>query len=188
MLSTRKWQIFLSMVDSTEMFELFVHPNYTLTTWMEVVTVSESIRKKLENNTWEVAIEGCVINHQEPCHGEIRATLLDENQVIAQHTTSAYFHDQNTFRLCLNVANPHLWMGTDDPHLHQLSIELCTDKKVIEHRSISIGFRSIQITPDQGLFLNGKHVKLRGVARHQDFAGVGKCYFRNSNGAGYPNS
>ena len=45
MLSTRKWQIFLSMVDSTEMFELFVHPNYTLTTWMEVVTVSESIRK-----------------------------------------------------------------------------------------------------------------------------------------------
>ena len=34
-----------SMVDSTEMFELFVHPNYTLTTWMEVVTVSESIRK-----------------------------------------------------------------------------------------------------------------------------------------------
>ena len=131
--------------------------------------------QKLENNTWEVAIEGCVINHQEPCHGEIRATLLDENQVIAQHTTSAYFHDQNTFRLCLNVANPHLWMGTDDPHLHQLSIELCTDKKVIEHRSISIGFRSIQITPDQGLFLNGKHVKLRGVARHQDFAGVGNA-------------
>ena len=66
-------------------------------------------------------------------------------------------------------------MGTDDPHLHQLSIELCTDKKVIEHRSISIGFRSIQITPDQGLFLNGKHVKLRGVARHQDFAGVGNA-------------
>ena len=28
-----------------KMFELFVHPNYTLTTWMEVVTVSESIRK-----------------------------------------------------------------------------------------------------------------------------------------------
>lgn len=128
MLSTRKWQIFLSMVDSTEMFELFVHPNYTLTTWMEVDGVRIHTQK-LENNTWEVAIEGCVINHQEPCHGEIRATLLDENQVIAQHTTSAYFHDQNTFRLCLNVANPHLWMGTDDPHLHQLSIELCTDKK-----------------------------------------------------------
>ena len=37
---------------------------------------------------------------------------------------------------------------------------------------LRIGFRSLAMTPDRGLLLNGEPVRLRGVARHQDRAGV----------------
>src|SRR6185369_2631370 len=37
----------------------------------------------------------------------------------------------------------------------------------------SFGVRSIRFDADQGFFLNGKHVKLKGTNNHQDHAGVG---------------
>ena len=45
----------------------------------------------------------------------------------------------------------------------------------MDERSLEIGFRTIEITPDKGIFLNGKAIKLNGVSRHQDFAEVGNA-------------
>lgn len=44
---------------------------------------------------------------------------------------------------------------------------------VIDERKIPFGFRIIRITAEQGCFLNGEHIKIRGVARHQDFGDLG---------------
>ncbi|MCX7598195.1 MAG: DUF4982 domain-containing protein, partial [Armatimonadetes bacterium] len=37
----------------------------------------------------------------------------------------------------------------------------------------TFGIRTIRFDPDQGFFLNGKHVKIKGTCNHHDFAGVG---------------
>ena len=37
------------------------------------------------------------------------------------------------------------------------------------------GFREIEMTPNRGLFLNGRHVKIKGVCAHQDFGLTGKA-------------
>ena len=66
-------------------------------------------------------------------------------------------------------------MGTEDPYLYQVQVEICTKDGVEETRSIATGFREITIDPEKGMFLNGKHIKIRGVARHQDFGGVGNA-------------
>lgn len=81
---------------------------------------------------------------------------------------------KNDFQISGTVSAPHLWQGTEDPYLYRLYVRVlgqgCQDERVIE-----VGFRTIEITPDKGLFLNGKAIKLQGVSRHQDFAGAGNA-------------
>lgn len=101
--------------------------------------------------------------------------LLNQGEVVCETSASMEFSGKDTFSLTLEISNPHLWMGTENPYLYQVKLELYEEETVVEERSISTGFRTIQITSEQGLFLNGKHVKLRGVARHQDFGGVGNA-------------
>ena len=71
------------------------------------------------------------------------------------------------------VDSPHLWNGIKDPHMYQVLATIEVDRKVIDERKIPFGFRSIEITADHGCFLNGEHIKIRGMARHQDFGGRG---------------
>jgi beta-galactosidase len=63
----------------------------------------------------------------------------------------------------------------EDPYLYLLEFDLFYEDQICDKRSIDVGFRSVEIDPEKGVFLNGKAIKLNGVARHQDFAGVGNA-------------
>ena len=66
-----------------------------------------------------------------------------------------------------HIDNPHLW-DVDDPYLYQLVVETSNGE---EYR-LRFGFKSV--TANQyGFFLNGKHLKLLGLNRHQCYAHVG---------------
>ena len=44
---------------------------------------------------------------------------------------------------------------------------------MVDRYETPFGIRSIRFDPNDGFFLNGKHVKLKGTNNHQDHAGVG---------------
>ena len=71
----------------------------------------------------------------------------------------------------LTVEHPHLWNGKADPALYQLKAELLWGGAVTDTVCKNMGFRRIRMEADRGFFLNGEHLRLRGVAKHQDFAG-----------------
>jgi beta-galactosidase len=75
------------------------------------------------------------------------------------------------------IEKPHLWQGTDDPYLYSVETELIKDGKTIDEVTTKTGFRSYTVDPDKGLFLNGKHVALHGVTRHQDREGLGNALY-----------
>ncbi|MEG3166381.1 glycoside hydrolase family 2 TIM barrel-domain containing protein [Sphingomonas sp. PB2P19] len=76
--------------------------------------------------------------------------------------------------LTLAVTDPHLWQGVEDPYLYTLSVDV-TDARGRRLDSVRqpFGIRTIRIDADKGLFLNDKHVQLRGVGYHQDREGKG---------------
>lgn len=131
--------------------------------------------KEENGSCWKVVGTGSIVCEKAKSKGKVRMLLLDQGEVVCETSASMEFSGKDTFSLTLEISKPHLWMGTEDPYLYQVKLELYEEETVVEERSISTGFRTIQITSDQGLFLNGKHVKLRGVARHQDFGGVGNA-------------
>lgn len=74
----------------------------------------------------------------------------------------------------LEVVRPHLWQGVDDPYLYTLEIAITDGRgRVLDRTSQPYGIRTIRIDPEQGLFLNGRHVQLHGVGYHQDREGKG---------------
>ncbi len=70
----------------------------------------------------------------------------------------------------VTIANPRRWQGRTDPYLYKANVEVRdtvagTATDAVTER---LGLRSVTVDPNQGLFLNGTHLSLHGVNRHQD--------------------
>lgn len=80
-----------------------------------------------------------------------------------------------TLRGETRVDSPLLW-DLDAPNLYTLKVTVSrkdgAECDAVEQR---FGFREIEMTPDRGLFLNGRHVKIKGVCAHQDYGLTGKA-------------
>lgn len=66
------------------------------------------------------------------------------------------------------IANPHLWNGKADPYLYRVAVELFNDGHQLDSVSQPLGLRYFHIDADSGFYLNGHHLSLHGVSRHQD--------------------
>lgn len=114
---------------------------------------------------WILDVSCIVDNYSD---GEkIRYTILDKDSKVYRQEESA------GTEICIDCGSPVLWNGTENPYLYTLVCEILRDGNVIDNISVNIGFRSIYIDSEKGLFLNGKHLKLKGVARHQDRENMG---------------
>ncbi|MDQ5980118.1 MAG: beta-galactosidase [Verrucomicrobiota bacterium] len=77
------------------------------------------------------------------------------------------------FALTLPVAQPRLW-SLETPVLHRLvTVVRGLDGTEIDRYETPFGIRTIRWDPNEGFFLNGRHVVLKGTNNHQDHAGVG---------------
>jgi len=72
----------------------------------------------------------------------------------------------------LGVGRAQLW-SLESPKLYHLNLSVYRNGKLVDSESTAFGVRSIRFDKDNGFFLNGKHVVLKGTCNHQDHAGVG---------------
>ena len=73
------------------------------------------------------------------------------------------------------ISKPHLWNGLKDPYLYTVQILVKKGRKIIDEITQPLGLRYYHTDPEKGFFLNGEHLKIKGVSRHQDFAKVGSA-------------
>lgn len=104
----------------------------------------------------------------------LTASLLDGNRVVAAQTREITPNGQAHYDLTLtNIRDIELW-DIDRPKLYQVLVGLAEREHVIDQYEARIGFREAKFTPE-GFHLNGKHLKLRGLNRHQTFPYVGQA-------------
>ncbi|MGL5313226.1 MAG: glycoside hydrolase family 2 protein [Peptostreptococcaceae bacterium] len=70
--------------------------------------------------------------------------------------------------LPINIENPILWHGVRNPYLYNVKVNIMKDNDVVDEIEIPTGLRYYKFDPKEGFFLNGEHMKLNGVSRHQD--------------------
>lgn len=73
------------------------------------------------------------------------------------------------------LTNPRLWNGTRDPFMYQAVVTLIKDGQELDKVEQPLGLRYYTTDPDKGFFLNGKHLPLHGICRHQERAEVGNA-------------
>jgi beta-galactosidase len=107
---------------------------------------------------------------------DIEQTILDaEGKTLAtaqSKQVSLAAGDTGDFTNVIAVANPKLW-SIETPQMHKLVTTIKAGVSVVDQYETPFGIRSIRFDPNEGFFLNGKHVKLKGSDNHQDHAGVG---------------
>ena len=102
---------------------------------------------------------------------EVEFQLQDAGgKVVASKASTQVNNDRATCFLGLD--NPHLWNGKNDPYLYNAVTILKKDGKEIDRVEEKIGLRYFWVDSEKGFFLNGKHLKLQGVCRHQDWLGI----------------
>lgn len=72
----------------------------------------------------------------------------------------------------LHVKAPLLWDGRGNVNLYELKAELIEEGRVVDTVTVRLGFRSLRMDSDRGFYLNGRHVRINGVAKHQDEAEI----------------
>ena len=97
----------------------------------------------------------------------IRYTVSDEQGLPACCGEAAA---DETVRL--TVTEPRLWNGRGGAHLYTVRAELLVDGGTADNIELRTGFRRVELSAGRGLLLNGLPCRIRGVAKHQDRAGV----------------
>ncbi len=77
--------------------------------------------------------------------------------------------------LKFEIENPRLWDGRRDPFMYSVEVSVLKDGKVIDSVRQPLGLRYFHTDPQKGFFLNGRHLPLHGVNRHQERAGIGNA-------------
>ena len=97
---------------------------------------------------------------------ELRTTIIDkEGNVVAE---------TNGKRITLK--NPTLWNGRKNPYLYKVRVELIQNGRVIDCVEEQTGLRYFSLDADKGFFLNGQHLDLHGVCRHEEGYQTGGLY------------
>lgn len=66
----------------------------------------------------------------------------------------------------LQVSNPALW-SAEQPNLYQAQFELLSKEgNTLHSETETFGFRTIEVRPSDGLYVNGVRIMVRGVNRH----------------------
>jgi beta-galactosidase len=135
--------------------------------WSEVAGNKATVNVKTDVENQNFSSSNCTVS----------SYLADrDGKMIARspdQPLSLNVNETKTSAQKISINTPRLW-SLEDPYLYRVVVEIKSGGKVIDNKIMRIGIRTIDIKPN-GVFLNGKHVKLFGADNHQDHAGVGSA-------------
>lgn len=77
----------------------------------------------------------------------------------------------------VEIPQPMLW-DTDHPNLYTAQCTLYNERgEAVDTYAERFGIRTVEITPDKGLLLNGKKVLLKGYANHHSLGALGAAAY-----------
>ncbi len=76
------------------------------------------------------------------------------------------------------VINPKLWgpPPTQRPHRYVAATTVLQDGKVVDSYETPFGIRTLKFDPNEGVFVNGERIELKGVCNHHDLGALGAAF------------
>lgn len=132
--------------------------------------------KKINDTDWQIDFETTVVNSSyEDSEISIESSVIDADGkvvAVAVGDGKVTLRDKCTVCYSTTVSSPKLW-DCDTPNLYSVKSVLKINGEPVDEDNTRIGFRTVDITVDNGLLLNGKKTFIKGVCAHQDFGLTG---------------
>ena len=132
--------------------------------------------KKLDDNRWQINFETTVVNtdyENKTVTAESRVIGADGSVLaVGAGEGAVELRDKGVIKYSAEVLNPLLW-DCDNPNLYTVKTVLTLNGEEIDENITRIGFRTVEISAEKGLLLNGKPTFINGVCSHQDFGLTG---------------
>jgi beta-galactosidase len=106
----------------------------------------------------------------------IWADILDAKDSVATYAAKEVIipaGETKVVEIPAIIENPTLWNGRKNPYLYEAKVSIQSFNDTIDELSIPFGVRYFHVDPEKGFFLNGEHLPLNGVSRHQDRKDMG---------------
>lgn len=80
------------------------------------------------------------------------------------------------------ILRPRLWGPPPEqkPHRYVAITTLMSGARMLDRYETAFGVRTLKFDPNEGFFINGKHVKLNGVCNHHDLGALGAALNRRA--------
>lgn len=103
---------------------------------------------------------------------EIDISIFNQNQRLVSSLEGQLLGDNKVVTQDLIIENPDLW-SIETPNLYTARIDVKHKGKVVDQLSQRFGIRTFRFDPDEGFFLNGNRVKIKGANLHHDVGALG---------------
>lgn len=107
---------------------------------------------------------------------QLALKIWEEDRVVWQQQREvSVVPGESTEFMDVQLENPRLWNGRKDPFLYRAEVTLSENGVVTDSICQPLGLRFYRVDAEEGFFLNGEHLKLQGVCRHQERNEVGNA-------------
>jgi beta-galactosidase len=156
---------------------IYRHVRITKTNPLHVTRCGTFVTSEIKSGSATITANVTICNDKrQMADFDIAQTVLDAsgNPVATAEIKSSILKaaEKNEFCFLMNVKNPNLW-SLKKPYLYKLHTAVRTTEGIIDTYETTFGIRSVRFDANQGFFLNGERVQLKGTNNHQDHAGVG---------------
>ncbi|MBR3715677.1 MAG: DUF4982 domain-containing protein [Clostridia bacterium] len=140
--------------------------------------------EKIGDDTWRLTVENTVRRDDKEERTVRTLTEISDGEgaIIATLEASGKVEPYGKVLLksSCEVKAPHLW-SLEDPYLYYCTTKVFVNDPVSgteiqsDADKVHFGFRYVDIDPEKGLFVNGKHTVIKGVCGHADCGLTGKA-------------
>lgn len=131
----------------------------------------------VQKESAHLTVKGNILNQlSQSDEVKIIISMMDhDQQIILKELKKIHLQKERTdFEWKLTVPQPKLW-SPDAPNRYQIVFQIQKEEQILDEERINYGIRDFYFDADKGFFLNGKHLKLIGANRHQDYPGQGNA-------------
>ena len=135
------------------------------------------IQEEVNEENAALTIKSLIVNDsEEDKKVRLWVDLLDaegENIAYAAKEVTLVAGERKAIEVPLVIENPTLWNGRKNAYMYEAKVSMESFNDVIDELTIPFGVRYFEVDAEKGFFLNGEHLALHGVARHQDRKDMG---------------
>lgn len=135
------------------------------------------IQEEVNEENAALTIKSVIVNDsEEDKKVRLWVDLLDaegENIAYAAKEVTLVAGERRAVEVPLVIENPTLWNGRKNAYMYEARVSMESFNDVIDALTIPFGVRYFEVDAEKGFFLNGEHLALHGVSRHQDRKDMG---------------